>query len=185
MRTLIAALSLSAAASAFAQTPGAARASDTLNVSLVLIRADNSGRSDPSLGGLDSTLRGVLRFTGYKGVGAGASLAFPGRTFDLTFIAPDNKQPADPQHIAFTKRLRVFCTLEQVHNDTSPATAELRVTLSRVDSATNRPVGADILSAGLTIPEDHVVVIGGGAYEETTLALTVRWKKGAFSKKKE
>ena len=184
MRALIAALSLSAATSGFAQTPNP-RPSDTLNVGLVLIRADNSGRSDPSLGGLDSTLRGVLRFTGYRGVGAGGSIAFPGKTFDLTFIAPDNKQPTDPDHIAFSKRLRVFCTVEQVNNDTSPATAQLRVTLSRVDSATNRPVGPDILSAGLTVPEDHVVVIGAGTYGETALALTVRWRKGPFGKKPE
>jgi hypothetical protein len=185
MRTLITALSLSIATSAFGQNANPARPSDTLNVGFVLIRADNSGRTDPSLGGLDSTLRGVLRFTGYRGVGAAASLAFPGRTFDMTFIAPDNTRPIDPQHIAFSKRLRVFCTVEQVNKDTSPATARLHVTLSRVDSATNKPIGPEIIVAGLTIPEDHVVVIGAGAYAETALALTVRWRKGPFAKKEE
>jgi hypothetical protein len=183
MRTLIAALSLGIAASAFGQAPSGTRPSDTLNVSIVLIRADNSGRTDPALGGLDSTLRGVLRFTGYRGVGFGSSLAYQGKTFDVTFIAPDNQQPTDPQHIAFSKRLRVFCKVERLNNDTNPTTAQLRVTLSRVDSATNRPVGPDIIAAGVTIPEDHVVVIGGGTYGETALALTVRWRKGSFSKK--
>jgi hypothetical protein len=183
MRTLIAALSLGIAASAFGQTPSAGRAPDTLVASFVLIRADNSGQTDPSLGGLDSTLRGVLRFTGYRGLAGASSLAYPGKTFDLTFIAPDNRQPIDPQNIAFSKRLRLFCTVEQLNNDTNPATAQLRVTLSRVDSATNRPTGPSILSAGLTIPENHVVVVGSGAYGETALALTVRWRKGSFSKK--
>ncbi len=82
MRTLIAACVLGMATSALAQGPSKletpsryalTRESDTLNVGLTLIKADNSGRADPSLGGLDSTLRGVLRFTGYRGIAGGAS----------------------------------------------------------------------------------------------------------------
>jgi hypothetical protein len=181
MRTLIAVLSLGIAASAFGQAPSAGRSSDTVVVSFVLVRADNSGRSDPSLGGLDSTLRHVLRFTGYHGVGAASSIAFPGRTFDATFVTA--KGPIDYRNIPFSKRVRVFCTVEHLNNDTSPATAQLRITLSPVDSATNRPTGPDIFSAGLTIPENHVVVVGSGAYDDEALALTVQWRKGSFSKK--
>jgi hypothetical protein len=167
----MAVLSLGIATAASGQTPSAVRAPDTLVVSFVLIQADNSGQTDKSLGGLDSTLRGVLRYTGYRGLGAGSSLAFPGKTFDLTFIAPDKQ------------RVRAFCTIDRLDGDTSPATAQMHVTLSRVDSATNRPTDPGIISAGLTIPENHVVVIGSGAYGETALALTVRWRKGSFSKK--
>jgi hypothetical protein len=171
MRTLIAVLSLALGASAYGQTPNNARMRDTLNVGVILIAVDNSGRTDPSLGGLDSTLRGVLRFTGYRGLGGGGSLAFPGKTFDLTFFAPDKQ------------RVRVFCTVEQLNKDTNPATAQLRVTLSRVDSATNRPAGPNIFAAGVTIPEDHTVVIGSGMYGETGLAIAVRWRTGPFRKK--
>jgi hypothetical protein len=181
VRTLIAALSLGIATSAFGQVTSTGRPSDTLVVSFALIRADNSGQSDPSLGGLDSTLRRVLRFTGYRGIGGAASLAFPGKTFDLTFVTA--KPPIDPRSIPLSKRVRVFCTVEHLTNDTSPATAQLRINLSSVDSATNRPAGPDIFSAGLTIPENHVVVVGSGAYGDDALVLTVRWRKGSFSKK--
>lgn len=181
MRTLIAACVLAMATSAPAQGPSErqaparyvrARESDTLNVGLTLIKADNSGRTDPSLGGLDSTLRGVLRFTGYRGIAGGASLAFPGKTFDITFKGTDSLY------------LRVFCTVERLNTDVSPATAQLRVRLARVDTSnTTRTTGPDILTTVLTIPEDHVVVVGSGAYAESALALTVRWRKGAFRKR--
>lgn len=173
MRTLITALALATALSGLAgaqnnpQPKGA-----PLVVSFILIKADNSGRTDPSLGGLDSTLRGVLRFTGYRGIAAGSSQAYDGRTFDLTFIINTNR-----------RTVRVFCTVEHLSNDTNPATAQLRLRLAPVDSTdASRVLDPAILTTGLTIPEKQTVVVGGD-FEGGGLALAVSWKKGTFGQK--
>jgi hypothetical protein len=181
MRLLIVAAALSMATTTLAQAPRAAQPSardalghdaDTLRVSVGLIRADNKGPSDRTLGGLDSTLRGVLRFSAYHGIAFGASLAYPGKTFDVTWFV-------DPNH----QKMRAFCTVEHLNNDTNPATAQLRLRLAKVDSANTAPETGNVIVADVTIPEDHVVVVGSGAYGESALALTVRWRKGPFPKK--
>jgi hypothetical protein len=150
-----------------AQTPWH-ETTEPMTVGFTLIRADNSGYSDPSLGGLDSTLRSVLRFTGYRAVSSGFSRAQEGTTFDLTLGLNANK-----------RTVRLFCTVEHVSYNGSPATAQLRIKLSPVDSVDPTHVlEPALLSAGLTIPEQQKVVVGSGDYEGGGLALVVTWRKG-------
>jgi hypothetical protein len=149
------------------------REPESVSVGFVIIRADTSGRTDPSLAGLDLTLRNVLRFTGYQAVSRPAVQVLEGAMAVQSFVV--DKQP-----------LRVMCSVERVNNDTNPATAELHISLSRSDTSGARravPPELNILSTSLTIPEGHTVVVGSGSDGATSLILAVQWKKGPIGKK--
>lgn len=149
------------------------REPESVSVGFIIIRADTSGRTDPSLAGLDLTLRSVLRFTGYQAVSRPAVQVLEGEMSMQSFVV--GQQP-----------LRVVCTVERVNSDANPATAQLRVSLSRSDTSTARratPPDLNIVSTSLTIPEGHTVVVGSGSDGASSLILAVQWKKGQIGKK--
>jgi hypothetical protein len=158
------------------------RESEMVSLTFSLIRADNTGRRDESLAGLDSLLRGVLKFTGYHVVSGAVIQIGEGSLSTQTLVTENNEL------------MRLMCSIDQVNPDASPPTVQLHVTLSKASSGQRvmsqggqggQRVGQpemNVLSTGLTIPMGNTVVIGSGSDGNRGLILTVKPKLGTLKK---
>jgi len=155
------------------------RESEMVSLTFSLIRADNTGRRDESLAGLDSLLRGVLKFTGYHVVSGAVIQIGEGSLSTQTLVTENNEL------------MRLMCSIDQVNPDASPPTVQLHVTLTKTSSAQRgmsqggQRVGSpemNVLSTGLTIPMGNTVVIGSGSDGNRGLILTVKPKLGPLKK---
>lgn len=143
------------------------RSPTTVSLSFQLIGADNTTRRDASLAGIDSVLRGVLRFTGYhlltvamvnisEGANASQILTADGQDYRLSYEVTD------------------------ISGTSADATVHVQVSLARTGVISNGRVPAILLSTGVTIPIGHTVVLGSSADgasssgETRALILTVR-----------
>jgi len=140
-------------------------ASITLNFQL--ISADHSTTRDASAAGLDSLLRGVLRYSGYHLLG--------------TTVAP----AAEGAHITQTlnggEPLSLAVDVSDIRVEGNDASVHLNVNLSRATpsyaTAPNRVMlNPTLLSTGVTVPIGQTVVLGTSATEngQRALILTVR-----------
>ncbi len=136
-------------------------ASVTLNFQL--IAAENSNTRDPGVAGLDSLLRGVLKYTGYRLLTTSVAsagerdrvtqtLSADGETFTLEVIVSD---------------MRV---------DGSGASVHLSVSLMRNGVPSKGQAASQVLSTGVTVPVGQTVVLGTSATDigQRALILTVR-----------
>jgi hypothetical protein len=146
------------------------RSPATISLNFQLIAADNSTKRDASLAGIDSVLRGVLKFTGYHLLTVAVVNVSEGSMTSQTLSA-------DGQDY------RLSCSLTDISGTNSDATVHVRVDLQRVGMISvggNRTVDPILLSTGVTIPIGHTVVLGSSAEGATAagegraLILTVR-----------
>jgi hypothetical protein len=149
---------------------------DPTNVTLrfQLVAADNGGSRDPAVAGLDSLLRGVLKYSGY-------------RLLTTAVVNITERTNAVQTLSAGGEPYKLFVEVSEVTNDGNGASVKLRVSLARagaVEVNGMKSVDPTVLSTGVTIPIGNTVVLGtgvenmvsspGGKAGERALILTVR-----------
>ncbi len=142
----------------------------TVTLNFQLVAGENTATRDPAVAGLDSLLRGVLRFTGYRLLSSSVATAS-----ELGNVSQVMSADADSYW------LNVM--VSDVRVDGSNASVHLNVELSRralggrmTTSGQTVPVGTQVLSTGVTVPVGQTVVLGTTAMERSqkALILTVR-----------
>lgn len=140
-------------------------ASITLNFQL--ISADHSATRDASAAGLDSLLRGVLKYSGYHLLGTTMAPAADGARITQTLNA------GEPLSLAVD--------VSDIRVEGNDASVHLNVSLSRAmpsyATGPNRVLlNPTLLSTGVTVPIGQTVVLGTSATEsgQRALILTVR-----------
>jgi hypothetical protein len=133
----------------------------TVTLNFQLIAAENTNTRDPGVASLDSLLRGVLKYTGYRLLTTSvASGSENGRIVQTL--------SADGESFS----LQVF--LKDVRVDGNAASVHLNVSLYRNPSG--RQPATQVLETGVTVPIGQTVVLGTSATDagQRALILTVR-----------
>jgi hypothetical protein len=138
----------------------------TLRFQLIAAMDTGSASTDPALGSIDSSLRGLLRFKSYALLGEGTTTTAEQQDFALTVAA-------GPQQFG------IHGWIDQVNAGSTPATAGIKLTLSDNGqlNVMPRPRPTDLFTTGLTIPLGQSVVLGSAAStmaSNRTLILVVR-----------
>jgi hypothetical protein len=139
------------------------RAPITLTLSFQLIGADETNTRDASLVGLDSLLRGVLKFSGYKLLSTAVANVGE-RSFATQRLAGDQED------------YQLNVELTDVRTEGADANAHLTVSLySLLPGGVPKTNGA-LFETGVTVPMGNTVVLGTAASHgsEKALILTVR-----------
>jgi hypothetical protein len=139
------------------------RATVTLNFQL--IAAENSSTRDPAVAGLDSLLRGVLKFSGYRLLSTAVASASDGGVVGQAMSAD-----SVPMSLSVVvSDLRVDGAAASVHLNVD-LRSRLKPTADRVNT------GGLVLSTGVTVPIGQTVVLGTSAADggQKALILTVR-----------
>jgi hypothetical protein len=136
-------------------------ASVTLNFQL--IAAENTNTRDPGVAGLDSLLRGVLKYSGYRLLTTSVATASENGYVSQTLSADGEN---------FTLQVQVS-DLRVEGND---ASVHLTVGLVRNGVPSKGLAPASVLSTGVTVPVGQTVVLGTSATDtgQRALILTVR-----------
>ena len=129
-----------------------------------LIAADDTPGRDPAIASIDSTLRGLFRFKGYRLLGEGTTSAGENETFSMTIAGGDDR---------FALTGDVVAVRAGANGST-----RLRVRLARATPGTyeGKPMQSEtLLSTGLTVPVGQTIVLGsaapGGANQALILAV--------------
>ncbi len=132
-----------------------------------LVAAEPTNTRDPAVAGIDSLLRGVLKFSGYRLLGTAVATTGENHMTTQT-IAADNET------------LSLSVEVRDVRVEGNVASVNLHVLLERpavpaTTTAYGRP-GIDLLSTGVTVPMGQTVLLGTSAGEngQRALILTVR-----------
>ena len=139
----------------------------TVTLNFQLVAAENGTTRDPAVAGLDSLLRSVLKFSGYRLLST--SMANAGEHESVT-------QSLSADGEALTLNVNV----SDLRIDGSVASVHLNVDLTRQSmppSNNGRTVFSPrILSTGVTVPMGQTVVLGTSSTEngQRALILTVR-----------
>ncbi len=143
----------------------------TVVLNFQLVSANQTTTRDPSVAGIDSLLRGVLKFSGYRLLGTAIATAGEDHTVMQT-IAGDNET------------LSLSVEVDDVRVDGNAASVNLRVSLYKPafparSSGTMSLSGqapVQLLSTGVTVPIGQTVLLGTSASEngQRALILTVR-----------
>jgi hypothetical protein len=134
-------------------------ASVTLNFQL--IAAENTNTRDPGVAALDSLLRGVLRYSGYRLL--------------TTSVATASENGYVSQSLsAEGEALNLSVAVSDLRVEGNEASVHLSVSLART-AALNKPA-LGLLSTGVTVPIGQTVVLGTSATDggQRALILTVR-----------
>jgi hypothetical protein len=140
------------------------RETATVSLNFQLIAAENTGTRDPGVAGLDSLLRGVLKFTGYRLLSTSVATASENGNVSQT-LSVDGEPYS----------LHVYVT--DLRIDGNDASVRLDVELWRVQVPGNAPIlSPKVLSTGVTVPLGQTVVLGTSASDggKKALILTVR-----------
>lgn len=140
------------------------RSAATVAFTFQLIIADNSGKRDPDIASLDTVLRSVLRYTGYRLVGVGVLRSSESSVARETISADDQK---------FTLLMGVA----DIRTSGADASVKLNVSLQRDKGMmTNDNQGhEELLSTGVTVPIGQTVVLGSASLDaKRAIILTVR-----------
>lgn len=140
------------------------RETATVSLNFQLVAAENTGTRDPGVASLDSLLRGVLKFTGYRLLST--SVAAASESGRITQSLAADGEPYSLQ--VFVSDLRIEGNDASVHLD---------VELWRTQVAGGAPVmSPKVLSTGVTVPLGQTVVLGTSASDggKRALILTVR-----------
>ena len=143
----------------------------TVVLNFQLVSAEQTATRDPAVAGIDSLLRGVLKYSGYRLLGS--AVATTGENHIVTqTIAGDSET------------LSLEVEVRDVRTEGNDATVNLHVSLIRpavpAASTANASVGGrgpvDLLSTGVTVPIGQTVLLGTSASEngQKALILTVR-----------
>lgn len=143
---------------------------DPANVSLnfQLIAAENNGTRDPAVAGLDSLLRGVLKFSGYRLMG--------------TSVVSASEREQVSQNIPTDRgSYGLSVDVSDLRVSANDASVHLNVSLWRSVAAAQSgraPSNPRILMTGVTVPIGQTVVLGttasGDNLSQHALILTVR-----------
>ena len=141
----------------------------TVTLNFQLIAAENTNTRDPAVASLDTLLRSVLKFTGYRLLTTSVAVASEGQGVTQTLSAD-----GDP----LTLNVRV----SELRTEGSEASVQLYVQLIRPGisaSAQNNGMGrppSEIFSTGVRVPIGQTVVLGTSAVEggQRAMILTVR-----------
>jgi len=136
----------------------------TVTLHFQLIAAENSATRDPSVASLDSLLRGVLKFTGYRLLSSSFANASEGGTVSQTLNAD-----GEP--------LNLMVQLTDLRSDATAASVHMTVSLTKPLVSTGRTVmSPTVLSTGVTVPIGQTVVLGTSTTDagQRALILTVR-----------
>lgn len=145
----------------------------TLTLNFQLVAADSTKTRDPAVAGLDSVLRGVLKFSGYHLLTAAVATVSEGDQATQTLTTGADRN--------FT----LTCRVSDVSGEGADATAHLVVELRRL-GADRDPSGMVtpnplLFNTGVTIPIGNTVVLGSTVegvasrgLGERALILTVR-----------
>jgi hypothetical protein len=136
-------------------------ASVTLNFQL--IAAENTNTRDPGVAGLDSLLRGVLKYSGYRLLTTSvASASEDGNVSQV--LSADGE--------SFTLQVHV----SDVRVEGNDASVHIGVSLFRNGAPARGQAPAQVLSTGVTVPVGQTVVLGTSATDtgQRALILTVR-----------
>lgn len=122
----------------------------TLNFQL--IAADASGRRDPAIAGVDSLLRGVLKYTGYHLLGTAMATA-------------SERSVATQTLAAESEILTIHAVVGDVRVDGNDASVHVSVQLNRPMTAQSngKAFQPNILSTDVTVPVGQTVVLGTAA----------------------
>ena len=132
-----------------------------------LVAAEPTNTRDPAVAGIDSLLRNVLKFSGYRLLG--------------TAVATTGENHVVTQTISGdSETLSLSVAVNDVRVEGNDASVNLRVSLERpAVPATTAGYGrprTDLLSTGVTVPMGQTVLLGTSASEngQRALILTVR-----------
>ncbi|MES2178459.1 MAG: hypothetical protein V4550_11425 [Gemmatimonadota bacterium] len=151
------------------------RGAETVGFTFQLIAADKSNSRSPEIASLDSLLRSVLKYTGYKLIGTSVLTSGAMHHASETVSADGQK---------FTLNIEV----EDVRTNGADASVKLKVSLDRnwvpgTPGAGGRIVES-LLSTGLTVPIGQTVVLGTAALDkDRAIILTVRPQLSAITGK--
>jgi hypothetical protein len=139
----------------------------TVVLNFQLVAAEPTNTRDPAVAGIDSLLRNVLKFSGYRLLGTAVATAGENHLVTQT-IAGD------------TETLSLSVEVRDVRVEGNDASVNLRVSLERPaampTSTTPGHTRTDLLSTGVTVPIGQTVLLGTSASEngQRALILTVR-----------
>lgn len=133
----------------------------TLNFQLVA--AENTNTRDPGVAGLDSLLRGVLKYSGYRLLTTSVATASENSIVSQTLNADGE---------SFTLSVEV----SDLRIDGNDASVHLNVALQRNAAPSKQQASVQVLSTGVTVPVGQTVVLGTSATDvgQRALILTVR-----------
>ncbi len=144
------------------------RSPATVTLNFQLIAAENTNTRDPAVAGLDSLLRGVLKYSGYRLLRTTVATAGENERVSQTLAGDQD---------TFTLHVIV----SEIRTDGPESNVHLTVSLEQdrfiVTPAGRAPTaGRDLLSTGVTVPIGHTVVLGAAAAGsgDRALILTVR-----------
>jgi hypothetical protein len=135
----------------------------TVTLNFQLIAAENTNTRDPGLAGLDSLLRGVLKYSGYRLLTTSVASASEDG-FVTQALSADGE--------SFTLQVHVT----DVRVEGNEASVHLSVGLVRNAAPAKGQAPAPVLSTGVTVPVGQTVVLGTSATDtgQRALILTVR-----------
>lgn len=136
-----------------------------VTLSFQLIAAENGTTRDPAVAGLDSLLRGVLKFSGYRLLTASVANASEGGMATQTLSADGES-------------LNLSVIISDLRMDGNLASIHLEVDLTRPSPVIvgKSVVSARVLSTGVTVPMGQTVVLGTSSTDggQKALILTVK-----------
>lgn len=143
----------------------------TVILNFQLVSAEQTNSRDPAVAGIDSLLRGVLKYSGYRLLGTAMATTGESRMVTQT-IAADNET------------LSLMVEVRDVRVDGNDASVNLYVSLERpaipAQSTGTASVGGrapvNLLTTGVTVPMGQTVLLGTSASDngQRALILTVR-----------
>lgn len=126
-----------------------------------LIAAESTTVRDPAVAGLDSLLRGVLRYPGYRLL--------------ATTVASASEQHNVTQSLAADgQNFTLSVDVTDLRIDGNDASVHLNVDLSRptaTNMSTGRAISSTVLSTGVTVPVGQTVVLGAASTTNARHAL--------------
>jgi hypothetical protein len=145
-----------------------------ITLNFQLIAAENTTTRDPAVAGLDSLLRGVLKFSGYRLLSTSVANASEHGTVSQTLSAD-----GDP--------MSLYVDVREVRLDATSASVSLAVVLRKLAIPSRGLISSDVLSTGVTVPLGQTVVLGTSAMDngQRALILTVRPQLAATPVKKD
>jgi hypothetical protein len=122
----------------------------TVTLNFQLVAADNSGQRDQAVAGLDSVLRGVLKFSGY-------------RLLTTAVLNVGERATAQQSLSVGGVPYKLFVDVADITSDGANASIRMHVTLARsgvVEVNGLKSAEPSVLSTGVTIPIGNTVVLG-------------------------
>lgn len=139
------------------------RSAATVAFTFQLIVADYSGKRDPDIASLDTLLRSVLKYTGYRLVGVGVMRSGESSFARETITADDQK---------FT----LLMSVADIRTSGADASVKLSVSLRRDPAFIKEgQVLDEMFNTGVTVPIGQSVVLGSASLDaKRAIILTVR-----------